>query len=71
MSRTYRDVLNERGVAQGPWCVFEDRTAIVDRNPEGEDPEEGLRAEHESDGSAPAEIARPDNIVPLPKRRKG
>lgn len=26
MSRTYRDVLNERGVAPGPWVTFEDRT---------------------------------------------
>lgn len=58
MSRTYRDVLDERKVPKGPWCVHEDRTTIGDRNPEGQDPEEGLGAEHESPGSAPAEIAK-------------
>lgn len=65
--RTYRDILNERGVPPGPWCVYEDRTAIGDRNPEGQDPVEGLGAEHESPGSPKGEIAQ--NVYRLKDKR--
>lgn len=45
-------------IPPGPWCVYEDRTTIGDRNPKGQDPEEGLGAEHESPGSPQGEIAQ-------------
>lgn len=59
--RTYRDVLNERGVASGPWVTFEDRTACdSDRSGEaGETPQSG---------STEGKSAGLEGIARLPKR---